>query len=45
MKSNKVLIKNIYYMLSYAFECLKNKNYEYISKEEFDNVHNLLGTI
>lgn len=40
-----IQIKNIYYMLTYAFEVLKQKNYEEIAKEEFDNVQNLFAAI
>lgn len=30
-----ILIKNIYYMLSYAFQVLKQTNYEKVAAEEF----------
>ena len=30
-------IKNIYYMLTYAFKELKHNNYEHIVGENFDN--------
>lgn len=39
------LIKNIYYMLSYAFTSLNQSNYEDIAKEEFDSMHNLFAAI
>ena len=46
MKKNKsVLIKNIYYMLSYAFTTLNQTNYEDIAKEDFPNIHNLFAAI
>lgn len=40
-----ILIKNIYYMLSYAFENLKEKGFNDFSKEEFDNAADLLASI
>ncbi len=46
MKQNKnILIKNIYYMLSYAFQILKQSNYDDIAVEEFENVQNLFAAI
>ncbi len=46
MKQNKhILVRNIYYMLSYAFQVLKQENYEDMSTEEFDNIHNLFAAI
>lgn len=38
-------IKNIYYMLSYAFKDLKHNNYERIDKEKFDNIYDLYAAI
>lgn len=43
--NNSVLIKNIYYMLSYAFSSLNQTSVEEIEKEEFDNIHNLFAAI
>ena len=40
-----IFIKNIYYMLSYAFSILKQGEYENMDAEEFDNLHNLLAAI
>lgn len=40
-----IFIKNIYYMLSYAFSILKQGEYENMAAEEFDNLHNLLAAI
>ena len=46
MTSDKgILIKNIYYMLSYAYQTLKESAYENMGLEEFDNVHDLLAAI
>ena len=38
-------IKNIFYMLTYAFKELKHNNYEYISGEKFDNIYDLFAEI
>jgi len=45
MRDRNILIKNIYYMLSYAFTSLKQSNFESVATEEFDNIHNLFGAI
>lgn len=45
IKDKSIFIKNIYYMLSYAFRVLHQSNYEYISTEAFDNIHNLFAAI
>ena len=44
-KYKRIFIKNIYYMLSYAFTTLKQSVYENIEKESFDNIHNLFAAI
>ena len=37
-----ILIKNIFYMLSYAFQDLRKNNYEdIIDKEDFENAQDL----
>ena len=41
IKDKTILIKNIYYMLSYAYTPLTQGGYESVEKEEFDNIHNL----
>lgn len=38
-------IKNIYYMLSYAFHVLNEKEYETVATEEFDNILELFSEI
>lgn len=38
-----IFIRNIYYMLTYAFQELKQNNYEEIAGEEFDEI--LRGSI
>lgn len=40
-----ILIRNIYYMLTYAFRELKHKNYEEIAGEDFDEIYNLFAEI
>lgn len=40
-----ILIRNIYYMLSYAFQELKRRNYEDIDKEDFERVQDLFAEI
>ena len=44
-KSQSIFIKNIYYMLSYAFTTLNLGGYEDVATEEFDNIHNLFAAI
>lgn len=43
--NNHIFIRNIYYMLSYAFKELKLNNYESIAKEEFERVLDLFAEI
>lgn len=45
IKDRSIFIKNIYYMLSYAFMTLSQGEYESIEKEEFENIHNLFAAI
>lgn len=46
MTSDKgILIKNIFYMLSYAFQELGQNNFEDIKGEKFDDVHDLFAEI
>ena len=45
IKDKSIFIKNIYYMLSYAFTTLNQGDYEDVAKEEFDNLHNLFAAI
>lgn len=40
-----IFIKNIYYMLSYAFQILKQANYESVASEEFDKIQDLFAAI
>ena len=46
MTENKgILVKNIYYMLTYAFRVLRQTNYDEIATEEFENIQDLLAAI
>ena len=45
IKDKSIFIKNIYYMLAYAYQSLQQENYKDIATEKFDNVHNLLAAI
>lgn len=40
-----ILIKNIFYMLSYAFQELRKNNYQEIADEEFEEIHDLFAEI
>lgn len=40
-----ILVKNVYYMLAYAFTSLQGKGYKNLSAEDFDNVADLLAAI
>jgi 5-methylcytosine-specific restriction enzyme subunit McrC len=43
--ADNIKIKNIYYMLSYAYQTLNEAGFESVSSESFDNVHDLLAAI
>ena len=46
MTSDKgIPIKNVYYMLTYAFQELRNKNYEDVKKEDFENIQDMFAEI
>lgn len=40
-----IFIKNIYYMLTYAFQVLRQQNYEKIASEEFEYIQDLFAEI
>ena len=44
-KNGTILIKNIYYMLAYAFRSLESYGYQEIAGEEFSNIHDLFAVI
>lgn len=37
-----ILIKNIYYMLTYAFQSLRQSNYDSVATEDFENIHDMV---
>lgn len=45
IKDKNIVIANVYYMLSYAFQELNKNNYENISKEKFEHILDLLAEI
>ncbi len=44
-KDKSIFIKNIFYMLSYAFQVLKQSNYEEVASEKFDQAQDLFAAI
>ena len=44
-KDKSIFIKNIYYMLSYAFKILKQSNYDEVASEKFENAQDLFAAI
>lgn len=45
IKDKSIYIKNIYYMLSYAFQILKQSNYDEVASERFENAQDLFAAI
>ena len=45
IKDKSIFIKNIYYMLCYAFTPLSQDGYEYVEKDQFENIHELFAAI
>lgn len=45
IKDKSIFIKNIYYMLAYAFQDLKKLDYDKLEKEEFENIQDLFAEI
>ncbi len=45
IKDKSIFIKNIYYMLAYAFQMLNKFEYEDLKTEEFEDIHNLFASI
>jgi 5-methylcytosine-specific restriction enzyme subunit McrC len=45
IKYKNTFIKNIYYMLSYAFMTVNQCDFENVATEEFDKIHNLFAAI
>ena len=44
-EDKSIQIKNVYYMLAYAFRVLNQIGFEKIAAEEFDNIYNLFAEI
>ena len=42
---NNHRIKNIYYMLSYAYQTLRETGFDDVASENFENIHNLFAAI
>ena len=40
-----ILIKNMYYMLTYAFQVLRQSNYEEVEAEKFEHIQDLFAAI
>lgn len=45
IKDRNIWIRNVYYMLAYAFEELKKNNYGQIAHEEFEHIQDLFAEI
>ena len=45
MKDRTILVRNVYYMLAYAFRTLHQREFADVAAEDFDNVHDLLAAI
>lgn len=45
IQDKTILIHNIYYMLSYAFQILRHESYKQLSIEPFNDMHNFFATI
>jgi len=43
--NNSIVISNIYYMLTYAFQVLRQSNYDEVASEPFDNIQDLFAAI
>ena len=43
--TGNIKIKNIYYILSYAYQTLRETGYDNVATEDFDNIHDLFAAI
>jgi 5-methylcytosine-specific restriction enzyme subunit McrC len=43
--ADNIKVKNIYYMLSYAYQTLREVGFDRVASEDFDNVHDLFAAI
>ena len=44
-KDKSIFIKNVYYMLAYAFRALKMDEYDELACEDFEHMHDLFAAI
>lgn len=44
-KDKSIVIKNIYYMLAYAYQVLRQKNYDEVEAEEFEEIQDLFAAV
>ena len=44
-RDRRILIKNIYHMLSYAFNSLNHEGFQNVAEEEFENIQNMFAAI
>ena len=44
-KDKGIFVKNVYYMLAYAFQVLRQKNYDNVAAEDFDDIQDLFAAI
>lgn len=43
--SDRIKVKNIYYMLAYAYQSLQESGFDKVSSESFDHIHDLMASI
>ena len=43
--ADNIKVKNIYYMLSYAYQALRESGFGQVAAENFDNIHDLFASI
>ena len=43
--ADNIKVKNIYYMLSYAYQTLREIGFDNVAAEDFDNIHDLFAAI
>lgn len=43
--TNSIIIKNIYYMLTYAFKILRQSNFDEIEAESFEHIYDMFASI
>lgn len=45
IRDKGIFVKNVYYMLAYAFQVLRQKNYDDVEAEDFDDIQDLFAAI